>query len=58
MISRGSAKGGVRVDENVLFSILQTKFFITDKTVDSMMTEIAEQDPWVSLLAKALKFCL
>lgn len=27
---------------------LETKFFITDKTVDSMMTDIAEQDPWAS----------
>ena len=28
-------------------SSLQTKFFITENTVDMMMTEIAEQDPWV-----------
>lgn len=29
---------------------LQTKFFLTEKTVDMMIKEIAEQDPWVRKL--------
>ena len=33
---------------------LQTKFFVTEKTVDLMMKEIAEQDPWVSALFKLI----
>ena len=32
------------------FFPLQTKFFVTEKTVDMMMKEIAEQDPWVRKL--------
>jgi len=37
----------------MLFS-LQTKFFVTENTVDMMMTEIAEQDPWVREIQQRL----
>lgn len=36
--------------------LLQTKFFVTENTIDVMMKEIAEQDPWVSkMLISACK---
>lgn len=37
------------------FFPLQTKFFVTEKTVDMMMKEIAEQDPWVRKLISVIK---
>lgn len=32
------------------FFFKKVKFFITDETVDLMMREIADQDPWVCMM--------
>ena len=32
------------------FFLKKVKFFITDETVDLMMSEIADQDPWVCVM--------